>query len=342
MKINNTPVNTTKNYNINNFLVEDNIFNINLNKFEDINCNYEIIKQKTNITNAMSNEILLTLKNANAYNKLNITKDTNDPIEIVYTLTQNLADTLTISVSEGINAEVVIKYVGTNAELHVGYIFADIQNNAKLNLTIVSDTNCPNFVHVISNLKSNTILNQTIIDFGKKYSVYRIFAENAEDNAKTYTKMAYISAKECKTDVNIIKNLYKPLNEADIYVVGALLDGAEKNFKGTINFVRGAKKSIGKEDELCLMLSDNCKSKSLPMLLCTEEDVEGSHSSATGKLDDKELFYILSRGINKADALKLMLKAKFNKVLNDLNDNLKQEIIDKIDRIIDYENQLSN
>lgn len=338
MKINNTPINTTQNYNINNFEVEDNIFNVKLSKFENIRSNHQLTKQKIDITNAMSNEVLLTLQNANAYNKIDITKNTNEPIEIVYTLNQNLVDTLSINIENGVNADVVIKYLGSGAALHTGYISVKLMKDAHLHLAIVSDTNCPNFIHVVSTLKEGSELNQNIIDFGKKYSVYRVFAENMGDNAKIYTKMAYISAKYCKTDINIIKNLYKPQNEADIYVVGALLDGAEKSFKGTINFLRGAKKSIGKEDELCLMLSDNNKSKSLPILLCSEEDVEGSHSSATGKLDDKELFYILSRGINKNDALKLMIKAKFNKVLKDLDENLKQEIKNKIDRIIDNEN----
>ena len=46
-----------------------------------------------------------------------------------------------------------------------------------------------------------------------------------------------------------------------------------------------------------MLLSDKAKSKALPMLLCTEEDVEGNHSTATGKLDEKELFYINDKRI---------------------------------------------
>ena len=47
----------------------------------------------------------------------------------------------------------------------------------------------------------------------------------------------------------------------------------------------------------------------------------------------KELFYLMSRGINKKDAMKLMVRAKFNKIIEKIKiEELKQEIIDEIDR----------
>ena len=69
------------------------------------------------------------------------------------------------------------------------------------------------------------------------------------------------------------------------------------------------------------------------MLLCSEEDVEGNHSSSAGKIDEKELFYIMSRGFDRNDAQRLMVRAKFNSILNKItNDSLKNEIIEKIDK----------
>ena len=51
-------------------------------------------------------------------------------------------------------------------------------------------------------------------------------------------------------------------------------------------------------------LSDKAKSLALPMLLCSEEDVEGNHSASSGKADNKEIFYIMSRGFDKKSAEK--------------------------------------
>ena len=72
------------------------------------------------------------------------------------------------------------------------------------------------------------------------------------------------------------------------------------------------------------------------MLLCSEEEVEGNHSSAAGKVGEKELFYIMSRGFNIKEAMKLIVRAKFNKILENIeNEDLKEEILNEIDTRLD-------
>ena len=117
---------------------------------------------------------------------------------------------------------------------------------------------------------------------------------------------------------------------------GALKDESKKHFKETIDFKKGCKKAKGNENEFCILLSDKAKSLALPMLLCTEDDVEGNHSTASGKVDNKDLFYIMSRGISYKDAIKLLVKAKFNQIIQTIKDEqLKQEILEQIDRRLD-------
>ena len=85
-----------------------------------------------------------------------------------------------------------------------------------------------------------------------------------------------------------------------------------------------------------MLLSDTAKSLALPMLLCSEEDVEGNHSSSAGKIGEKELFYIMSRGFELKEAMKLLIRAKFNKVLENItNKDIKKEILEEIDKRLD-------
>ena len=72
------------------------------------------------------------------------------------------------------------------------------------------------------------------------------------------------------------------------------------------------------------------------MLLCSEEEVEGNHSSAAGKIGEKELFYIMSRGFELKEAMKLLVRAKFNKILECIkNDELKKQVLEQIDERLD-------
>ena len=107
--------------------------------------------------------------------------------------------------------------------------------------------------------------------------------------------------------ISDIETINLELIFADLEMVNKRLDKARKNFKGTIDFKTGSKKAKGKENEYCTLLSDTSYSKALPMLLCTEDDVEGEHSTATGKVDDNELFYIMTRGISEKEAKKMIV-----------------------------------
>ena len=83
-----------------------------------------------------------------------------------------------------------------------------------------------------------------------------------------------------------------------------------------------------------MLLSENAKSKALPMLLCTEEDVEGNHSSAYGRINKNELFYLMSRGFSEKEAMKLLVKAKLTPIIEKIEKpELKQEILSQIDKI---------
>ncbi len=81
-----------------------------------------------------------------------------------------------------------------------------------------------------------------------------------------------------------------------------------------------------------MLLSDKAKSIALPMLLCTEDDVEGNHSTASGKVDESAVFYIMSRGLSHKEAVKLLVKANFNKIIEDINnEDVREEILQEID-----------
>ena len=77
---------------------------------------------------------------------------------------------------------------------------------------------------------------------------------------------------------------------------------SKKYFRGTIDFLRGGKKAVGNESDVCLLLNKGVHSISVPLLLCKEDDVVGNHASSSGQIDQDMLFYLMSRGFNEAGA----------------------------------------
>ena len=206
--------------------------------------------------------------------------------------------------------------------------------NAEVNINIINLLNekSDNFQAIESILNKNAKVNYTIIDIGGKSSITNYYSALQGENAQNDVKTVYLGVDEQLKDINYIAELYGAKTNTNIDVQGALSDKAKKHFKGTIDFKKGCKKAKGDENEYCMLLSDKAKAIALPILLCAEEDVEGNHSTASGKVDSKVLFYIMSRGLSYKEAVKLLVKSRFIKIIEQISEqNLKNEIISKID-----------
>ena len=217
---------------------------------------------------------------------------------------------------------------------HNGIIRLFAKANSSIKLTVVNLLNevSQNFLSIENNLQENANLDFCIVDFGGKNSITNYYTNLEGEASKNNLNAIYLGKDEQVFDLNYIGALRGKKSVMNIEVQGALNGKSKKNFKGTLDFKRGAKKAKGDENEFCMLLSDTAKSIALPMLLCEEEDVEGNHSTAAGKLGGKELFYIMSRGFNKKEAMKLIVRAKFNKILDTISkEDLKNEILKEID-----------
>ena len=87
-----------------------------------------------------------------------------------------------------------------------------------------------------------------------------------------------------------------------------------------------------------LLLSPTVVNKSIPLILCGEEDIAGEHGSTIGKLGDDTLFYMQSRGIAKQEAEMLMARAKIVRVAALIPDEATVEKINAyLDEVFSHE-----
>ena len=82
-----------------------------------------------------------------------------------------------------------------------------------------------------------------------------------------------------------------------------------------------------------LLLSDGARADSVPNLeIETGEIVGAGHASTTGRFDDEQLFYLMSRGIAMADARRLVVRGFFNEIVSEIgNEDVQHRIMDRID-----------
>ena len=346
LKLNNTPVRTSKNFGINNIELKDIELPEHLKEFKNV----EIVNEGCSLEKSVSNKKLVygngkileenILKNANSSLKI-ISNSKNSNIKIKYNFdNENLELIDNIEIIANSNVNVVIEYSSNTKEkcCHTGLIRVIANEDAKANITLINILNgeSNNFYSIENEINNKAEVNYTIIDIGAKNSISNYYSNMLGSSSKNNLKTIYLGTKNEVKDINYIAEIRGENSNVDIDVQGALKDESKKHFKGTIDFKKGCKKSKGNENEFCILLSDKAKSLALPILLCTEDDVEGNHSTASGKVDNKDLFYIMSRGLSYKEAIRLIVKAKFNQIIQTIKDEeLKEEILNEIDRRID-------
>lgn len=116
-------------------------------------------------------------------------------------------------------------------------------------------------------------------------------------------------------DMNYIADHRGAKTASDINVSGVMSDTSSKIFRGTIDFHRGCSAAVGSELEDVLLMNDGVTNKTVPLILCDEEDVEGSHGASIGRLDDNLVFYLASRGMDEETIYRTMARARIDKVI---------------------------
>jgi len=109
----------------------------------------------------------------------------------------------------------------------------------------------------------------------------------------------------------------KPDTKSRVVIKGALNDFSNVNFEGLVKIDKGAKNSNAWLAAHLLLLSDDAGGRAVPKLEISENDVKAGHASTVGKIDETQLFYLMSRGINNETAKRLVVQGFLESIINE-------------------------
>lgn len=153
------------------------------------------------------------------------------------------------------------------------------------------------------------------------------------DDSSADFEAVYFGDGKRKLDFNYVIRQRGKRTQATMNVRGALTDKSDKIFRGTLDFQRGAKNSTGRELEEVIILSSGTRNRSVPLMLAAEDEVDGHHAVSVGRLDEEKIFYLMSRGLDKSEAERLIVEAAFNPVMEKISDEtLREELLENLQR----------
>ena len=96
---------------------------------------------------------------------------------------------------------------------------------------------------------------------------------------------------------------------------GVILEKATLTFNGIGHIIKGAKGADAQQESRVLMLSDQARSDANPILLIDENDVTAGHAASIGQVDPEDMYYLMSRGLDKATAERLVVRGFLGSVI---------------------------
>ena len=156
------------------------------------------------------------------------------------------------------------------------------------------------------------------------------------DDSSAQLDAVYFGDGNRRLDFNYVIRQRGKNSSAAMNVRGALVDKCDKIFRGTLDFKRGAKGSVGREVEEVIILSPGTRNRSVPLMLAAEDEVDGHHAVSIGRLNEEKIFYLMSRGLDEAQAQRLIVEAAFNPVVEKIPDeDLRAELLNTLQRRLD-------
>ncbi|MFS0863650.1 Fe-S cluster assembly protein SufD [Fredinandcohnia sp. 179-A 10B2 NHS] len=122
-------------------------------------------------------------------------------------------------------------------------------------------------------------------------------------------------------------------SEGYILKHGVMKDSASSIFNGIGKIEHGATKSNAEQESRVLMLSEKARGDANPILLIDEDDVTAGHAASVGRVDPIQLYYLMSRGISKTEAERLVIHGFLAPVVKELPiEGVKKQLVEVIER----------
>jgi Fe-S cluster assembly protein SufD len=152
--------------------------------------------------------------------------------------------------------------------------------------------------------------------FGSKKGKTRIQNDLAGPGATSRVTGAYFADGTQHLDYDTFQEHIAPHTTSDFAFKGALRDNASTVWRGMIRVEKDAQKTNAYQENRNLLLSKNAHADSIPGLEILANDVRCTHGATLGQVDREQLFYLMARGLSRADAERLIVRGFFQDVLD--------------------------
>lgn len=196
--------------------------------------------------------------------------------------------------------------VGTRLRVFAGAdARVDIQNTQTLDDSWIALDDAG----IAADERARVQVRHTVLGAGRSYT--GLDADLRGDDARLDTLARYLGHDNQQRDFNYVAHQRGRNTVCNLDANGVLAGCSSKTLRGTIELVHGCKGSVGSEQETVLLADERVVNRTVPIILCDEDDVAGNHGATIGHIRPEQLLYLASRGISPDDAERLFITAAY-------------------------------
>lgn len=172
---------------------------------------------------------------------------------------------------------------------------------------------------------------------GGGFTATGLAADLRGDRSRIDVDTSYLASGTQQRDFNYIIRHRGRKTVSNMDANGVLTGTSTKCLRGTIDLIHGAKGAEGNERETVLLASKGVDNKTVPNILCDEDDVAGNHGATIGHVRPEQLFYAACRGLSQEQTEALFLSAKLeDAALQAPNDAVRANVVRLGNQIIPH------
>jgi len=258
------------------------------------------------------------------------------PIQIVWLIdepgTAQYASTLVV-VDENAECEVREYFVAPDIEgqaLHAGLFELFAKQGANVRLAHFQDWGAGEVYDISTRrveIGRDAHVSWVPIHLGGKLTKQTLDIVTAEKGSDMRHTGLYLTERDEHLDLFTTDRHEQGDTTGDTVWKGALTGESRASYEGLIEIIEGAQNTDTYLQTHSMLLSPRAKGDSIPSLIVKTDNVKASHGGTVGEIDEDQVFYMQSRGIKRADAVRILVEGYFEEVIERLHDPRLEQLV---------------
>lgn len=238
---------------------------------------------------------------------------------------------------EGSEVTVIERYLSNQSDRHVVSQVVEVIAKANANVTFGSiqswGDETASFHERRAVLHRDSTVNWVLGELGSRLSRATTHSRLEGNGSQSGASMVIFADQSQQLDAGLIMNHVGHYTSSDMLTKSVLKDKAKAVYRALTDIEDGAINTSGFQVENALILNKGARIDAIPELEIEETEVQAGHAATVGQVDETMLFYMMSRGVPRPEAIKLIVEGFLDPLLSRIPlDDVREDLQKLIDR----------